>query len=202
MPANSPAAAPSDEDELLAALRAGDAAAFETLVRSCTPRLLVVARRLLANEEEARDAVQEAFIAAFRSIRTFAGQSRLSTWLHRIVVNACLMRLRGRGRRPEESIEPLLPKFLEDGHHATPVTDWSLNAHRALEREETRAAVRGSIARLPDSLRNVLILRDIEELDTAETAQALGLTPGAVKIRLHRARQALRTLLEGRLKRG
>jgi len=84
-----------DEDLLLARLRAGEEAAFEQLVRAQSGRMLAVARRLLGNEEDARDAVQEAFAAAFRSVAGFSGSSRLSTWLHRIVVNAALMKLRG-----------------------------------------------------------------------------------------------------------
>ena len=102
---------------------------------------------------------------------------------------------RTRSRRPEESIEELLPRFIEDGHHAEPTSDWG-SATTLLEQRETRERVRSAIDRLPDSYRTVLLLRDIEELDTAEAAQLLGLTPNTVKIRLHRARQALAKLLE------
>ncbi|HTD53470.1 MAG TPA: sigma-70 family RNA polymerase sigma factor, partial [Thermoanaerobaculia bacterium] len=104
------------EASLLGALRRGEEKAFEGMVRSFGPRLLSVARRFLRDEEDARDAVQEGFLSAYRSIGTFEGGSQISTWLHRIVVNACLMRLRTRKRRPEESIEELLPRFAEDGH--------------------------------------------------------------------------------------
>jgi RNA polymerase sigma-70 factor (ECF subfamily) len=150
---------------------------------------------MLRNDEDARDAVQEGFISAFRSIQRFNGDCRLSTWLHRIVVNAALMKIRTRSRRPEESIEDMLPRFLDDGHHAEPTSEWG-SASRLLEQRETRERVRGAIDRLPESYRTVLLLRDIEELDTAETARLLGLTPNTVKIRLHRARQALAKLLE------
>jgi RNA polymerase sigma-70 factor (ECF subfamily) len=186
----------ADEEELLTALRAGDDAAYEVLVRACVPRLTAVARRIMNNEEDARDAVQEAFLSAYRSIHSFTGDSRLSTWLHRIVVNACLMKLRSRRRKPEESIEPLLPTFLEDGHHTARYGEWEDDIHGAIEREERRALLRQCISRLPESYRTVLLLRDIEGLDGQETADVLGVTPNAVKIRLHRARQALRTLLD------
>jgi RNA polymerase sigma-70 factor (ECF subfamily) len=183
------------EEALLAGLRAGDAAAFEQLVRRYSPRLLVTARRILGNEEDARDALQDAFLSAFRALDTFAGQSRLSTWLHRIAVNAALMRLRSRKRKPERPITELLPRFAEDGHQAEPAAPW-VGVDRALERQETRALVRRHIDELPDSYRTVLLLRDIEGLDTEETARQLGVNEGVVKTRLHRARQALRTLLD------
>jgi RNA polymerase sigma-70 factor (ECF subfamily) len=184
------------EVELLARLRAGDEAAYEQLVRSETRHLLAVARRFLRNEEDAHDAVQQAFLSAFRALPTFNGQSRLTTWLHRIVANAALMKVRTSGRRPEDSIEHLLPKFLEDGHHAEQFSDWALPADVKMLRRETRAQVRAAIDALPDSYRTVLLLRDIEELSTEDTAQTLGVNPNTVKIRLHRARQALLKLLK------
>jgi RNA polymerase sigma-70 factor (ECF subfamily) len=111
------------------------------------------------------------------------------------VVNTALMKLRTRRRRPEESIEALLPGFLADGHHAERFTAWTERADQALARNETREAVRRHIDELPESFRTVLLLRDIEGLSTEETARLLETTTNAVKIRLHRARQALRTLL-------
>jgi RNA polymerase sigma-70 factor (ECF subfamily) len=184
-----------DEAELLAGLRAGDGRAYEALVRRHGGRMLAVARRLLRNEDEAEDAVQEAFLAAWRALPAFEGQSRLGTWLHRIVVNAALMRLRSRRRRPEASIDELLPRFDEDGHRldAGPPP---ASADALLEHAELRAAVRRCIDLLPDSHRTVILLRDIEELDTKTVAALLEISEAAAKVRLHRARQALRTLLE------
>jgi RNA polymerase sigma-70 factor (ECF subfamily) len=150
-----------DEAALLESLREGDEAACEALVRDHTARLLAVARRYLRQEEDARDAVQEAYVAAFRSIARFEGGSSLSTWLHRIVINCCLMKLRTGRRRPETSIEELLPRFDETGHRVLDEAAWP----------------------------------DIEEMSTEEAARLLGLTENALKIRLHRARQALRSLL-------
>jgi RNA polymerase sigma-70 factor (ECF subfamily) len=187
---------PADDADapLLARLRQGDDDAFAELTRRYGGRMLAVARRMLRNEDDARDAVQEAFVAAFKSLDGFAGESKMSTWLHRIVVNAALMRLRTKRRKPEQAIEDLLPNFDETGHWAVDVPPVEIPAD-ALERGEVRAIVRRCIDRLPESHRAVLLLRDIEELDSEETAAVLGLTTSAVKSRLHRARQALHTLL-------
>lgn len=186
---------------LVARLRGGDEQAFETMVREQGPRLLAVARRLLRDEEDARDALQEAFLAAFRALSSFEENSSVSTWLHRIVINASLMKLRSRRRKGEESIEDLLPRFLQDGHQLTPTTEWQASADVLLERSQTRSLVRRSIDRLPETHRTVLLLRDIEELSTEECARLLGVTENAVKIRLHRARQALRGLLDPHFRR-
>ncbi len=195
------AAAPPDDAELLAALKTGDDAAYELLVRSYTPRMLSVARRFLRSEEDARDAVQDAFLSAFRAIDRFEGNSRISTWLHRIVVNASLMKLRTRRRKPERSIEELMPGFLENGHLEQPASEWRKLPEDQVAQRELRELLLEKIHELPEGHRTVLLLRDIEELDTEETAKALELTPGAVKTRLHRARLALRGLLEPHLRR-
>jgi len=185
-----------EESSLVPRLQSGDSAAFEELVRVHGPRLLRVARRMMPTEEDARDAVQDAFVSAFKSIGTFEAGSKLSTWLHRIVVNACLMKLRAKRRRPEETIEDYLPRFQEDGHQVESSVAWNESADTMIERAELRDLVRSSIDRLPDTYRVVLLLRDIEELAADEVAKILGITTNAVKIRLHRARQALRTLLD------
>lgn len=184
-----------DDPALVAGLKAGDNAAFESLVRTYGGRLLATARRMLRNEEDARDAVQDAFINVFRSRGSFKGESRLSTWLHTIVVNASLMKLRTRRRRPEEQIENYLPRFLPDGHHAETFAAWGEPADVALSRKQTAAMVREAIEALPETYRTVVLLRDIEGLSTEETATIVNTTPNAVKIRLHRGRMALRTLI-------
>ncbi len=194
------AAADFDDRLLLPRLKQGDPGAFEELVRRYMGRLLRVARRFLRSEEDARDAVQDAFIAAFKAIRSFEANAMLSTWLHRIVVNSSLMKLRSQRRRPEEDIEDYLPKFLEDGHQVVSSAPWAESAETMLQREELRDMVRAAIERLPETYRVVLLMRDIEELSTEETAEMLGITPNAVKIRLHRARQALRAILDPRLR--
>jgi RNA polymerase sigma-70 factor, ECF subfamily len=184
------------EAELARGLREGDPRVFEEIVRTYGARLLAVARRILKEDEAARDAVQDAFISAYRARKTFTGSARVSTWLHRIAVNASLMKLRSQRRRPEDPIEDLLPTYTEDGHHSERFVSWAEPVDSALARKETSAFVRQAIDKLPDSYRSVLLLRDIEGLDGSETAAALGLTPNAVKIRLHRARLALRKLIE------
>lgn len=184
-----------DDTPLVARLRAGDDEAYEIVVRTYSGRLLAVTRRILGNDEDARDAVQDALLSAFRNLEKFEGGSLLSTWLHRIAVNAALMKLRTRRRKPEESIEPLLPVYREDGHHQEWFSSWTEPVDVAMTRAENRAVVRRCIEQLPDTYRTVLVLRDIEELDTEQAARALGISDNAVKIRLHRARQALRTLL-------
>ena len=185
---------PDDEADLVARIRAGEDRAFEQLVRAYGPRLFAVARRFFRSEDDTADAVQDAFISAFKSMDSFEGTSRLTTWLHRIVVNACLMKLRG--RREHVSIESLLPNFMSDGHHATAPRSW--DEHDGLfhaSAAETRAVVRACIDELPEPYRTVLILRDIDEIDTREAAELLNCTIANVKTRLHRARQALRALL-------
>lgn len=184
-----------DDRTLVAALQTGEDWAYEHIVRTYGGRLLAVARRILRDEEEARDALQTAYLAAFRSVGRFEGGSQVATWLHRVVVNAALMKLRSRRRHPEESIEPLLPTFLADGHHSERFSARDLRPDLLLEQASARAAVRACIDRLPDTYRTVLILRDVEEVDTPKVAELLGTTPNAVKVRLHRARQALATLL-------
>jgi len=188
-------APPADEAALVAALQAGDESAFARLVHEQGARLFAVARRLLRNEQDAEDVVQEAFVQAFRNIGRFAGDARLGTWLHRIAVNAALMRLRRMKRRKEPSIEELLPRFHDDGHRRDVGPAWQERGEDVALAAEFAAVVRAAIDRLPDSHRTVLLLRDIEQLDTEETARQLGLSINATKTRLHRARMALRELI-------
>jgi RNA polymerase sigma-70 factor (ECF subfamily) len=185
-----------DEPTLVARMQTGDDDAFEACVRIHCGRLLAVARRILNNEEDAHDAVQDAFISAFKGIGSFEGTARLGTWLHRIVVNAALGRLRSRERHPEHSIEDLLPHFGEDEHQLHPPAPWKGTSDAIAVQKESRELVRRCIDQLPETYRTVLLLRDIEGLDTEETARLLETSVGVVKTRLHRARQALRTLLD------
>jgi RNA polymerase sigma-70 factor (ECF subfamily) len=189
----------AEEAALVEALRAGDPEAYESLVRTHAPRMLAVARRLLRSADDAEDAVQDAFLSAWRALGAFEGQARLGTWLHRITVNAALMKLRSRRRKPEASIEDLQPRFLEDGHHEALPRRWK-DADQVLAHKELRERVLDAIDGLPETYRNVLLLRDIEELDTAETARTLGISENAVKTRLHRARVALREVLDPSLR--
>jgi len=188
--------AAKEEALFVARLKSGDEAAFTEVVERCAGRCLAVARRFMRSEDDALDAVQDAFLAMFKNIQKFDEHASLNTWLHRIVVNACLMKLRGKRRRPESSIEAMLPTFLADGHQTHASRRWADNPAGAMEHTELRRLVRAKIDELPEQYRNVLLLRDIEGLDTAAAGAALEMTETAVKTRLHRARQALRGLLD------
>jgi RNA polymerase sigma-70 factor, ECF subfamily len=187
---------------LLARLRAGDEAAFAELVRTHGGRMLAVARRYLDSEDAAQDCVQEAFIAAFKAVDRFEGRSSLATWLHRITVNAALQVLRRRSHKDEVPIEPWLASFDEDGLRQGPSEVTAAGAEELLARDDVRAEVRAAIDRLPASYRNVLLLRDIEGLSIKEVAQMLELTENNAKVRLHRARTALKKQLEPLLNAG
>lgn len=195
MPMQDPEAS-FDEASLLARLRERDEAAFDELVDLAAGRLLAVARKMMPTDADAEDAVQDAFLSAFKSLDRFDGRSKLTTWLHQITVNACLMKLRSRRRRPEKSMEALLPDFAADGHQKIPQKRWHAETTRGIESEEIRSLVRAQIEELPEQYRVVLVLRDVEGLDTEETAAVLGVTLDTVRTRLHRARQALKTLLD------
>src|SRR5262249_8728203 len=137
---------------------------------------------------------------AFRALNNFESTCQLSTWLHRIVVNTALMKLRSRQRKPEESIDVLLPAFREDGHHVEQFSEWCAPADQLMERKETRATVRACIEQLPENYRAVLLLRDIENLSTQEGAAPLddahrgeGSTAPGASGTLHAAPQVLRT---------
>jgi RNA polymerase sigma-70 factor (ECF subfamily) len=189
-------AALCNDASFLVRLQAGDSLAYETLVRQQGPRMLAIAKRFFQCEQDAADSVQDAFLAAFRAIPNFKGESQLGTWLYRIVVNSCLMRRRSKDRHPTVAIETLLPGFDETGHHRQSVKAFRDSPSDALAAAELRQHVRECIDCLPASYREALILRDIEELDTETTAATLGVSSGVVKTRLHRARQALCTLLQ------
>jgi len=178
----------------LGSLARGDEAAWAELVRSAGPRLLAVARRLVG-DPAAEDCVQDAFVQAYRNVGRFEGRSAVTTWLHRITVNSALAALRSRRRHPEEPIEPLLPLFDRSGYRiATGAV--ARDPEEIAARSEAREIVLAAIDLLPETYRTVLVLRDLEELSGEETARILETTANVVKVRLHRARAALKTLVE------
>lgn len=183
---------------LLEALRAGEADAYAALVERYGGRMRCTALRLLGSEDQADDAVQEAFLSAFRSLATFAGESSLGTWLHRIVINAALMKRRSESRRSARKVDvdDLLPRFTSMGAFTQAQVPWSEPADEPAIQRETRERVTQCIARLPDAYRLPLVLRDLEGLSNRELADQLEVTVNAAKVRVHRARQALRQLLE------
>jgi len=184
------------QEALLAALRAGCPEASEALVRAHAGAMRAVAQRILGSETEADDAVQEAFLSAFRALERFEGRSSLATWLHRITANAALMRLRARRGQVLASIDDLLPEFTSHGAWPEAVHAWAEPEENPLLREELCGQVRECIARLPEKHRIPLLMRDIEGLGNGEIARRLDISVNAAKIRVHRARQAVRTLLE------
>jgi RNA polymerase sigma-70 factor, ECF subfamily len=158
-------------------------ASFESLVEEFADRLYSLAYRITGSHEEAEDATQDAFLSAYRFREAFRGQSDVGTWLFRIAVNAALQRVRR--RHPED--------YLEATDYDSPyVADWSGDLLRRIELSELRIQLENGIARLPEDLRVVLILRDVEQLSTAEAAAILEVSEAALKSRLHRARVLLR----------
>ncbi len=198
--AKTPTAPPCPPTSLVEALKAGSPGAAETLVRTHGGWMLAVAQRIIGDRHLAEDCVQDALIKALDSIKGFEERSSLKTWLHRVVVTQTLMKLRSRRSRKEAPIDELLPEFDQNAcrieepwrHLATP--------EEICLREDLRRLVQSKIHDLPESYRLVLQLRDIEGLSTREVAEALELSETNVKVRLHRARSALKTLLEPLLK--
>ncbi len=184
---------PFDEQALLARIRAGDKAACDACIEAHFPAIYRLALRLTRDPHEAEDVVQETFLSAFRAIGAFDGRARLSTWLHRIATNAALMRLRA--ARPVTV--PVDDPDLLDGDGQTPpeLFDWCCLPEKDLETAEVRAQIDNAVSELPDRLRTVFVLRELEGLSTDETAAALSVTPDVVKTRLHRARTSMRARL-------
>ena len=176
--------------------RGGGEEDAERLVRDNIGWMLVLAERVLRDRTLAEDAVQEAFVHAFRGLDGFEGRSSLKTWLRRITLNASLTRLRQLKRLAEQPLDEYLPEF--DRYECRIEPRWSYLAplEDVLENERLSARVRESIDALPDAYRIVLQLRDIEGYDTNEVAELLDISVSNVKVRLHRARAALKKLLE------
>lgn len=187
-----------DDDEALAGrAAAGEERAFEELVSRYQARVFRLACRLTADDGEAKDVLQETFLAAYRGLPGFRGLSRFSTWLYRIATNAALMVRRTRARRPTESLEAFLPRFDSDGVHAAEPADL-LAASRAdelLDRKRLAEKARAGLDQLPEIYRAAFVLRDLEEMSTGEVAEVLGIDAAAVRQRVHRARLMLRGYL-------
>ena len=173
-----------------------DAVAAEQLVRDNIAWMLALAERMLRDRSLAEDAVQEAFISALRGLSRFEGRSSIKTWLHRITVNASLTKLRQLKRLGEQSIDEHLPEFDRQDCRIEAPWPYLATVQEVLESAELRARVNAGIDELPDSYRIVLQLRDIEGYATGEVATLLEISEANVKVRLHRARAALKKLLE------
>jgi RNA polymerase sigma-70 factor (ECF subfamily) len=184
------------ETELLQGLWAGEPAAFRRLVELNSANVYNVALKLLGDEEEAEDVLQETFLSAFQAIDRFEGRSSLSTWLYRIAYNASLMRLRKRRQMTTFSLDMPPDQENEPAEGVSRhLVDWSTVPDDQLLTAEAHQEMDRAIAELPETLRSTFILRDIQGLSGAETAEVLGITVQAVKNRLHRARLRLRDRL-------
>jgi RNA polymerase sigma-70 factor, ECF subfamily len=192
-----PAGTGTVTDEALAAEASrGDVSAFETLVIRYQSRIYRLAARL-TSDTDAPDVLQETFLQAFRHVSSFRGQSMFSTWLFRVATNAALMIRRSRSRRPADPLDLFMPRFDADGGH-TGTPDQLRVVCRLddlIDRKTLAKKARAAIARLDDGYRDAFVLRDLEELPTAEVAEVLGIEPAAVRQRVHRARLMLRGFL-------
>lgn len=181
------------EADLVRALKAGERRACAELVRRYSSQVYSVALRILGTPEEAEEAYQETFISACQKIASFRGDSQLGTWLYRIATNAALMRLR-KHRHVTLSLDA--PLETEDGMVIPRnLADWRFDPHKVALTSELREVLEKAIRELPETLRTVFVLRELEGLSTAETAKALGISESAAKVRLHRARLMLREYL-------
>jgi RNA polymerase sigma-70 factor, ECF subfamily len=193
------AAALQSSDEVLAARAAGgDDDAFETLVRRYQRRILGLACRL-TSETDAPDVLQETFLQLHLHLPSFRGEARFSTWLYRVATNAALMHRRARATRPTESLDAFLPRYDARGELVeTPeALQVAACADQILDRKVLAERAHEALGRLPDLYREAFVLRDLEELSTAEVAQVLSLEPAAVRQRVHRARLMMRGFLSG-----
>lgn len=187
-------APPLSDGAIVTGIRRGEEAAFESLMRQHNGRLFRVARAILGDDSEAEDALQDAYLDAFRHIDGFRGDARLGTWLTRIVANHCLMRRRRQKR--DGVILPFHRQPGEPGREEDPVPDRSAEpADDLLARARLRRLLESRIDELPASFRTVLVMRDVEDMTVQETAEALGIPPATVRTRLFRARALLRASL-------
>ena len=186
--------AETNEAGLIARILAGEKELFHELIRPYERMVYLTLFSIIKNETDAEDGAQEAIINAYRHLASFRGDAKFSTWLTTIAINEGRKRLRKAKGAAEDSIEEETEAHAGD-YTPAPLTDWREIPLEALERKELREALRVAVTELPDIYRQVFTLRDLEELNIAETAQALGINPGAVKVRLHRARMMLQKRL-------
>jgi RNA polymerase sigma-70 factor (ECF subfamily) len=191
-----------DDSVLLEELRRGKTEAVEALFDRFHSKVFNLAMSILKNQGDAEEATQDVFMTVIQKASMFKGNSALYSWIYRICVNACLMRLRGKRRAETVSIEEFMPVFTEEGMHASPVDDWSKEVERRMLNKELGQVIRKLTEDLSEKYRVVFVLSDVEGLSNEETAEILGLTVPAVKSRLHRARLYLRERLTRYLREG
>ena len=186
-----------EEAALIGRIQSGERELFYELIRPYERRVFVIAFTILRNEADAEDAVQDAFLKAFKYLAQFRFESRFSTWLIQVAINEARLRQR---KSHLEIMRPIEDQMNEDGSY-TPrdFTDWREIPSEALERKEIREKLIAALGSLAQKYRDVFVLRDVEHMSIEETAQALGISAGAVKTRLLRARLMLRDLLSAGL---
>lgn len=190
---------PEFEADCIRRILAGEKQLFHDLIRPCERSIYFLLQSLLRNEADAEDAAQETVIKVYRNLHMFRGDSQFRTWVLSIARNEGLGRIRKAESRREDSLDEMTG---EQGGDYTPalLTSWREVPAETLERKELSEMLRKAIESLPEIYRNVMMLRDIEEMDGRETASALGISEGAVKVRLHRARALLQRDLAPKLK--
>jgi RNA polymerase sigma-70 factor (ECF subfamily) len=189
---------PEFEADCIRRILAGERHLFHDLIRPCERPIYFLLLSLLHNETEAEDAAQDTAIKVYLNLKNFRGDAQFRTWVLSIARNEGLGRLRKAATRKEDSLDAETDEQTGDYTPAM-LTCWREVPSEALERQELGAMLRKAIEGLPEIYRNVVLLRDIEEMDVRETAAALGITDGAVKVRLHRARALLQRELAPRL---
>lgn len=185
----------SEEDNrvLVERIKDGNHEAFEVIFSQYVNRVYQQAFRLVGNQADAQDIVQEVFLAVYSKIKTFRGRSGFSTWLYSLTVNAALTRLRRHKRSKEVAYQDFLPKYQRDGHHLVrPVVDWSNELEERHSKTELQQFLQKALDQLRPQDKTIVVLSDIEGLSDLEISKAVGLTVSAVKTRLHRARLFLR----------
>lgn len=179
----------------LTALKRGDRRAFALMVDANSDKIYRLALKMLGNEQDAEDVLQETFIKAFKNVHDFEGRSKVSTWLYRIAVNESLMLLR---KRKGVTVD-IDQEFETDEGELMPrqITDWCCLPEKELMNTESRQVIDNAIQTLSDANRAAFLLRDVEGLSTQEAAEVLNISESAIKLRLMRARLALREMLTG-----
>jgi RNA polymerase sigma-70 factor (ECF subfamily) len=190
---------PESDAECIRRILAGEKHLFHQLIRPCERAIYFLLLSLLKNETEAEDAAQETAIKVYLNLHLFRGESQFRTWVLSIARNEGLGRLRKVGNRREDSLDAETDEQT-GGYTPAILTSWREVPAEALERKELGALLRKAVEELPEIYRNVVMLRDIEEMDIRETAAVLGISDAAVKVRLHRARAMLQRHLAPQLK--
>jgi len=182
-----------DERLLIQRVKAGDQKAFEVIFSRYVNRVYRQAFKLVGNEADAEDVVQEVFLLVYRKAQSFLGKSEFSTWLYRLTANAALTKLRQRKKEKEVSLDEYLPKFRKDGHHLVrPVVDWTQDIDKFVAIKEYSQIIKEAMEQLSPMDKAVVMMSDMEEMSNPEISETLGISVQAVKARLHRARLFLR----------